>query len=103
MSFEITKDSNYAPVIVSFDASKSQVKNEDIVKFIWDYGDGTPIDQRDAIVPGHKYNKPGEYLVKVTAVTESGKKYSAQKKLILNPKPQTATITSSMKKAQVGQ
>ena len=103
MTFEITKESNYAPVIVGFDASKSQVKNEDIVKFVWDYWDGTPIDQRDAVVPGHKYNKPGEYLVKVTAVTESGKKYSAQKKLILNPKPQTATITTSLKKASTGQ
>jgi hypothetical protein len=37
MTFEITKESNYAPVIVGFDASKSQVKNEDIVKFVWDY------------------------------------------------------------------
>jgi hypothetical protein len=37
-------------VTVSLDASRSQVKNEDIVKFEWDYGDGIT-EIRDAIVP----------------------------------------------------
>jgi hypothetical protein len=37
--FDINKDSTYVPVVVSFDASKSMVKNENIEKFIWDYGD----------------------------------------------------------------
>jgi hypothetical protein len=31
--------SNYAPTVVGFDASTSKVKDENIAKFIWDYGD----------------------------------------------------------------
>jgi hypothetical protein len=34
---DITNNSDYVPVIVSFDASKSQVKNKNIVKFIYNY------------------------------------------------------------------
>jgi hypothetical protein len=37
INFSIDKDNNYAPVIVKLDGSKSIVKNENIVKFIWDY------------------------------------------------------------------
>jgi hypothetical protein len=34
----------------------SQVQNDDIVKFIYDYGDGV-VEERDAINPGHRYLK----------------------------------------------
>jgi hypothetical protein len=40
LDLSIEKTSNYAPTIVKFDASKSIIKNEDIAKFVWDYGDG---------------------------------------------------------------
>jgi hypothetical protein len=36
---EVKTDSEYAPAIASFDASKSKVKNDNIIKFIYDYGD----------------------------------------------------------------
>lgn len=98
ISFDIKKSSIYAPVIVSFDASRSQVKDENIVKFDWDYGDGEQ-ETRDAVVPWHKYGQPGDYEVKLTVTTESGKTYSTSKKLILQPKPQTIEITTSMKSA----
>lgn len=98
INFDIKKDSQYAPVIVTFDASRSQVKDENIVKFEWDYGDGET-ETRDALVPGHKYGKPGDYEVKLTVTTESGKTYSTSNKLILQPKPQTIEITTSMKSA----
>lgn len=99
INFDIKKDSQYAPVIVTFDASRSQVKDENIVKFEWNYGDETQPEVRDALVPGHKYGKPGDYEVKLTVTTESGKIYSTSKKLILQPKPQTIEITTSMKTA----
>jgi PKD repeat protein len=102
INFEIKKDSQYAPVIVSFDASRSQVKDENIVKFEWDYGDDET-EITDSIVPGHKYGKPGDYEVKLTVTTESGKIYSTSKKLILQPKPQTIKITTSMKTAPIYQ
>jgi hypothetical protein len=37
IDFEIVQTSNYVPVNISFDASKSQVKDENIEKFVWDY------------------------------------------------------------------
>jgi hypothetical protein len=37
IDFDIENETNYTPVTVKFDASKSTVKDDDIVKFIWDY------------------------------------------------------------------
>jgi hypothetical protein len=39
LNLEIKAASEYAPTIVSFDSSLSKVKNDNIVKFIYDYGD----------------------------------------------------------------
>jgi PKD repeat protein len=60
-------DSNYAPVTVRFDASKSFIKNDDIIKFIYDYGDGIS-EERDSINPGHKYIEAGDYTVSLTVI-----------------------------------
>ncbi len=49
-------ESNYAPVNVRFDASESYIKNDNIIKFIYDYGDGI-VEERDAINPSHLYSK----------------------------------------------
>ena len=100
VSFDIKKDSNYVPVTVSFDASKSQVKGENIEKFIWDYGDNIT-EERDAIVPWHKYTSPWDYEIKLKVVTTSWKEFYYSKKLILKPKPQAVKITTSMKRAPV--
>ncbi|NVP17166.1 PKD domain-containing protein [Candidatus Gracilibacteria bacterium] len=98
VDFEIQSSSEYAPVIVGFDASRSQVKDSNITKFIWDFGDGVT-EERDAVVPGRKYSEPGDYNIKLTVVTTDGKSYSKSKKLILKPVPQSIEIKSSMKKA----
>ena len=102
LDLKIEKDSQYTPVVVRFDASKSQVKNEDIVKFIWDFGDWI-ITEWDWVVPGHKYNIPWDYDIKLKVVTESWKEFSIEKKLILKPKPQSAQISTSLKKAPIWQ
>lgn len=102
INFDIIKDSSYVPVTVSFDASKSQVKDEDIEKFIWDYGDGI-IDEKDSIVQWHKYTVAGDYDVKLKVITTSWKEFSVTKKLILKPKPQSVKITASMIKTSVWQ
>ena len=48
---QIKPDSEYAPTIVSFDASLSQVYNDNIIKFVYDYGDGSLPEERGAINP----------------------------------------------------
>lgn len=102
IDFKINKNSDYVPVVVWFDASTSQVKNQNIEKFIWDYGDWI-IEDRDSIVQGHRYTSPWNYKVKVTVVTSNWKEYSKTKNLILKPKPQSAKIKTSMKTAPIWQ
>jgi len=50
LKLDIEKTTEYVPLVVRFDASKSYIKDDNIVKFIYDYGDGT-IEERDAINP----------------------------------------------------
>ncbi|MCP4524268.1 MAG: PKD domain-containing protein [Candidatus Gracilibacteria bacterium] len=100
LAFKMDYSSPYVPVIVSFDASTSQVKGEDIETFEWDYGDGNK-ENRDAKVPGYKYTLPGVYNVELTVVTKKGNRYSTSKKLVLKPKPQDIKITTSMKRAPI--
>ncbi len=95
----IPSDNWYIPITVKFDASKSEVKWENIVKFIYDYWDGTPPEERDAVNQWHKYIEAWNYTIKLTVITENWKEYSMTKKLILKPRPQTAKITTSLKVA----
>lgn len=92
-------EEEYAPINIQFDASRSQIKNENITKFIFDYGDWTPPEERDAINQWHLYDIPWDYDIKLTVVTSSWKEYSITKKLILKPRPQIAKITTSLKSA----
>jgi predicted KAP-like P-loop ATPase len=50
LNLKMEKPSVYVPVTVRFDASLSQVKDDNIVKFVYDYGDGVS-EERDAINP----------------------------------------------------
>lgn len=102
IDFKINKKSDYVPVVVWFDASTSQVKNQNIEKFIWDYGDGI-VEDKDSIVEWHKYTIPWNYKVKVTVVTSNWKEFTHTKNLILKPKPQSVKITTSMKSAPIWQ
>lgn len=102
VSFEVKTDSEYTPTIASFDASVSKVKWDNIVKFIYDYGDGI-IEKRDAINPGHKYLVEWNYKIKLTIVTEKWKEYSTSKSLILKSPLSAWKITVSMKKAPINQ
>jgi PKD repeat protein len=96
----MTYPSNYAPVTVAFDASKSYIKNDDIIKFIYDYGDGIS-EERDSINLGHKYIKAGDYTVSLTVIGKTGKTYSIEKKLILLPASQEVQISTSLKRAPI--
>ena len=102
LTFDINKSTPYVPVTVSFDASKSQVKNENIDKFIWNYWDWVE-EERDAIVPGHKYTTPWEYIIKLKVITTSWKQYTTSQSLVLKPKAQSVKISTSMLKAPIWQ
>lgn len=95
IDFNISKNSDYIPAIISLDWSKSKVKDDNIAKFIWDFWDWEKFEW-DSIVPWHKYIKEWEYKIKLTVITDSWKEFSKTKTLILKPKPQTIEIKASM-------
>lgn len=102
VNFKINQNTEYAPAIIGFDASKSTVRDSNISKFIWDFWDWIK-EEADAVIEGHRYLSDGEYTVSLTVVTSDWKKYSTSKKLVLKPKAQKVKIKSSMKNAPVYQ
>jgi len=98
----IKPESEYVPTLVWFDASLSYVKNDPIVKYIYDYWNWIT-EERDAINRSHLYTEAWIYDIKLTVVTQSWKKYSTSKKLVLKKKPDVAKITTSLSKAPVWQ
>lgn len=102
VNLQMKSESEYAPTIVRFDASLSRVQNDNIVKFIYDYGNGI-VEERDAINPWHRYLKAGNYTVTLTIVTQKGKEYSTSKSLVLKPFEAIAKIKTSLKRAPIGQ
>lgn len=103
LDLQIKAMSDYAPTIVKFDASLSQVKWENINKFIFDYWDWSSPEERDAKNEWRRYLKEWTYDIKLTVVTDTWKEYSITKKLVLKPRPTKAEITISLKKAPVWQ
>ncbi len=103
LKLKITPEKKYVPTFVRFDASLTQIKGKNIEKFVYDYGDGTPLDERDAINPAHKYNLSWEYDIVLKVITTDGSTYNLKKKLVLNSKPQEAKIKVSMKKTITNQ
>ena len=53
-----------------------------IVKYEWDFGDGTTSDKKKV---EHKYEKPGRYTVTLTTIDKSGNEYSVTKTIDIHP------------------
>lgn len=96
-------EEEYVPITIQFDASKSEIKDENITKFIFDYWDWTTPEEKDAVNKWHRYTIPWNYTIKLTAVTSSWKEYYLTKKLILKPRPQLIKINTSLKEAPIYQ
>jgi len=56
---------------VLFDASKSHDPDEDLLKYVWDFGDGS---YAEGVNPIHRYKKGGNYRVFLTVTDNSGQK-----------------------------
>lgn len=103
IDFVIKQDTEYAPAIIWFDASKSYVTDENISKFIWNFGNWDWNLESDAVISWIRYLTAWEYDVSLTVVTTNWAKYSTSKKMVLKPKAQKVKITSSMRSAPVYQ
>ncbi|MBP6921070.1 PKD domain-containing protein [Candidatus Gracilibacteria bacterium] len=91
----ITPDDAYAPANVRFDASGSKIQKGDIRKFIYDFGDGKNYEG-EGVVTTYRYEKPGEYQIVVTAVTDKGVRASKKYTLILKKPQEIVRIAPSI-------
>lgn len=98
---KITSDSSYAPTIVHFDWSASEVREWSIAKYTYDFGDWKPSIDSDAKID-YKYNFPGEFTVKLTVTKDDWTKESLEKKIILKWISKKLIINSSLSSWTVG-
>lgn len=97
---KVSTDSLYVPTRVTVDASQSQSEYSDIVKFIFDFGDGRAPTEGDA-VHMYTYTTAGEKTITVTAVDSNGEKAIAKEVLVLKDTPRSVDFTTSLSAAQV--
>lgn len=96
MRVKITPDDTYAPASVHFDASGSKIKKGgEIKKFLYDFGDGNKYEG-EGVVTTYRYTKPGEYTIKVTAVTNTGARATKSYILILKKPQERVAIKPSI-------
>lgn len=73
-----------APLLVHFDASKSEDPNGKIVDYIWDFGDPTSeTNQAKGTQAIHTFAKTGTYEVKLVIVDENGEKRTTSKSIFV--------------------
>ncbi len=78
---------------IKFDGSKSFDLDGNIIKYLWDFGDGKTAE---GISPTHAYEKPGEYIVKLTVVDDKGaSSTTAQVKAVITESQTSGTETNT--------
>lgn len=88
--------SGIAPFIAEFNASESFCRQEGckILSYEWDFGDGTPVLPSGAIVT-HQFTKPGNFVTKMTAITNTGEKATTNTPITVTKQPLVSCFTSS--------
>lgn len=82
---KILPDHEYAPALVHFDATGSKTQKGEIIKFLYEFWDGKMHEWESSI--DYRYTIPGEYKVRITAITSKGEKATKEYVLIIK-KPQ---------------
>lgn len=86
---DINLSSDYVPSTITVDASQSQSENGEIKKFLFDFGEGKPVAEGDAIKQ-YTYTTPGEKTITLTIIDQGGNSESLKKTIVL--KDQTKQI-----------
>lgn len=95
-------DQDFAPAQVTLDASSSQARDGEIVKFIFDYGDGNPVAENSKGQVIHRYVTPGTYTAKVTAFKNDGTNQSKTVIFTIRKPQNVATINTSVSRGRAG-
>lgn len=96
----ITK-SDYVPASVTVDASQSWSENNNIIKFIYNFGEGKMDAVGDAIQT-YEYTTPGEKEITLTIIDDSGEKSQIKKTIVLKEAPRTVDFMPSISPGIVG-
>ena len=89
-SFSASTTNGYAPLEVSFDGNMSNDPDGNIVRYHWDFGDGTT--RRGQISPIHLYPDIGTYTVTLEVEDNDGYEKQVTKTIIVSKQPQVAPI-----------
>jgi PKD repeat protein len=99
VTFDMKPTQGVAPLNVQFDASDSFIPGDPINGFIWEFdagAQGTQVEQRfGGARVENEYIRPGEYTVRLTVSTESGRTESTSKKIVVRAPFLKACFTSS--------
>lgn len=94
-------DDLFATVDVKFDASASKVRSGKISQFIFDFGEGKPPSEGEA-VKMYRYTIPGKYTVKMTVVKTDGTQQSISRNLVIKEIPRKLELGSSVSQGIIG-
>jgi len=78
-----TYSREWGSVTAEFDAGRSADPDGRVAKFSWDFGDGTSGMGKTV---AHRYEKSGDYTVKLTAADEKGETHWAERRIRVAPK-----------------
>ncbi len=98
---KIISTSDYVPARITVDGSESKSENGEIIKFIYNFGDGKPDATGDAIQE-YGYTTPGNKEITLTIIDNFGNKATAKSVVILKETPKTIDFVSSMAEATPG-
>ncbi len=91
----IQQTSDYAPSKITFDASSSQSKNGNIKKFIYDFDEGRPLTEGDAIQV-YEYRTAWEKKITLTIINDNNEEATITKYVVLKDTPKNIVFTTSM-------
>ena len=97
----IIQNSDYVPVSITVDASESWSENNEIIKFIYNFGEGKADAIGDAI-QRYEYTTPGEKEIILTIIDDSGEKAQIKKTLVLKEAPKTVSFMPSLSPGIIG-
>jgi len=84
---------------ITFNASSSYDPDGTIVKYEWDFGDGSKAEGK---VVTHSYSKAGDYTVTLTVTDDEGATNSTTKKIPVPPPAPEANISFNPSKSIIG-
>lgn len=91
----IIQESDYVPTSVIVDASQSWSENNEIIKFIYNFGEGKADAVGDAL-QRYTYTTPWEKVIVLTIIDDSGEQSQIKKTLVLKEAPRTIDFMPSI-------